>query len=383
MSSSHIIGYVDPLVVSAGSHIAVKVSCSKATYTSKVLRLGPGFDHPDAPPVEHQPVEAIPQQTHQGKLQYSRLGSFARIKQWNGSSLQGIDVWSLNFRCQATLPEGAGHEQFLFSSLDNELSTGFAGLLDDTGHLRIRIGGANGIQETSFTTKLVRNQWYALQIIIDCTTRKVKLQGQAKGRDLGERSVGLYEEHQVLELPKLASKKPLIIASDSGDHQLSSSPVQSSSFNGKIDGFRLETTSNGTTNLLLDIDFSVLIPTDQIQDRSKNQCHGELINAPARAVTGYDWDASYNDWTRAPYGYAAIHFHDDDMDDAAWETDFETLIPTEIKSGCYGFLVDDGQSSDIIPFFVRPNLSASKAPPVALIIPTFTYIGEIFHRHKF
>ena len=379
MSSSHIIGYVDPVVASPGSQIAVKVSCSKATYSSKVLRLGPGFEHPNAPPVDHHLVEAIPQKSHHGKPQYSRLGSFARFKEWNGSSLHGVDSWTVNLRCQATLPEGAGHEQFLFSSIDEDASSGFAGLLDENGHICIRVGGVDGIQEITFSTKLVRHQWYTLEITIDCSTRKIKLKGTAKGRDLGEPSVPLEEENQVSSIPQLASKKPLTVASDSSECLVSSSPIKSGSFNGKIDGFRLQATSNSTTNDLLDIDFSLLIPTDQIQDVSSNKRLGELINAPARAVTGYDWDASYNDWTRAPYGYGAIHFHDDDLDDAAWETDFDVLLPTEMRSGCYGVLVDDGLSSDIIPFFIRPSLDASKVPPVALIIPTFTYTGKIFH----
>ena len=45
--------------------------------------------------------------------------------------------------------------------------------------------------------------------------------------------------------------------------------------------------------------------------------HGTLINAAVRAVTSHNWDASSTDWTRASYGYGAIHFHDDDLDDAA------------------------------------------------------------------
>ena len=100
------------------------------------------------------------------------------------------------------------------------------------------------------------------------------------------------------------------------------------------------------------------------------------MNAPARAVTSHDWDASHNDWTRAPYGYGAIHFHDDDLDNVAWETSFEVQIPPSLRSGCYGVHVDDGVTRDIIPFFVRPHMNTVKAPPVALIMATFTYMGK-------
>ncbi len=74
MSRFHIIGYVDPVEVSAGAQLAVKVSCNEATYSSKVHRLGPAVDHADAPPVGHQVIEAIPQDIHE-RLQFSRSGS--------------------------------------------------------------------------------------------------------------------------------------------------------------------------------------------------------------------------------------------------------------------------------------------------------------------
>ncbi len=61
------------------------------------------------------------------------------------------------------------------------------------------------------------------------------------------------------------------------------------------------------------------------------------------------------------------------LDDVTWETDFELRIPTELKSGCYGVLVDDGKSTDIIPFLVRPSSNASNVPPVAVIMPTHIY----------
>lgn len=382
MSSSHIIGYVDPLVASAGSQLAVKVSCSKATYTSDVLRLGPSFDHPDAPPISNQLIDAIPHGVHQGKLQFSRPGSFARIEFWEGSSLQDADSLSIRFWCQATLPKEAGHEQFLFSSVDHNTSSGFACLLDDASNLCIRVGGRSKIQESRFSAKLVRHQWYNLHITIDCSSRKIKLRAQTKRKDIGESSVLLEEEQKLNEAPELTSDKPLTIASDSLDCQLFNSPVQSASFNGKIEDFKLERISSGSSDILLHIDFSVLISTDQIQDISSNNHRGELINAPARAVTGHDWDASQNDWTHASYGYSAIHFHDDDLDDAAWETDFELCLTEELKSGCYGVLIDDGSSSDIIPFFVRPDPNALEAPSVALIIPTFTYAGKQLHLNK-
>lgn len=40
--------------------------------------------------------------------------------------------------------------------------------------------------------------------------------------------------------------------------------------------------------------------------------------------------------------------------------------------------VDDGVTQDIIPFVVRADLKIAKAPPVALMVSTFTYMGKPF-----
>ena len=378
MSSSSIIGYVDPLIVSPGDRVAVKTSCGQPTFTSKVLRILAGHDHPDAPPIAHQLIQSIPQQSHQGILQISRTGSYLRIPSWSDEALRHVDTLSVSFWCQATLPEGSGHEQSLFSSLDHAASTGFACYMDVSGYLGARVGGSHRMQEVSFSEKLSRHQWYHVNLCIDRLNKKVKLRAQTKSSDLGQPSVVLEREQMLADELQIVSNKPFIIASDSDETRVASYRMKSATFNGKIDSFMIESISAGRLETLLKLDFSFDIPTDQVRDVSGNNYHGTLINAPARAVTGYDWDASQNNWTRASYGYGAIHFHDDDLDDAAWDTSFELQIPPDLRSGCYGVHVDDGITQDIITFFVRPDLDIEKPPPVALIMPTFTYIGKPF-----
>lgn len=40
--------------------------------------------------------------------------------------------------------------------------------------------------------------------------------------------------------------------------------------------------------------------------------------------------------------------------------------------------VDDGVTQDIIPFFVKADPKIAEAPPVALMVSTFTYMGKPF-----
>lgn len=117
MSSSSIIGYIDPLVVSPGGRVAVKTSCGQPNIASKVLRLRASHTHPDAPPVVHQLVESVPQQSHQGKLEISRTGSNLWIPSWSDEALRHVDTMSTRFWSQPALPKGTEYEHFLFRLL--------------------------------------------------------------------------------------------------------------------------------------------------------------------------------------------------------------------------------------------------------------------------
>ncbi|KAL4886798.1 hypothetical protein BJY04DRAFT_212775 [Aspergillus karnatakaensis] len=144
-------------------------------------------------------------------------------------------------------------------------------------------------------------------------------------------------------------------------------------FNGRLDSPSFATTGSAR-RILAQYDFSRDISSDSITDVSGNGQHGTLINAPTRAVKGYNWDGSEPDWTKARYGYGAIHFHEDDLDDAKWSTNFPIAIPSTARSGAYAVEVkcSDG-TRDMVTFFVRPNPASTAR--VALVLTTFTYLA--------
>lgn len=367
MAASHIIGYADPLAASPGQTVAIHVSCHRERYTSELVRLGPGqLNHPDAPPEDRRRVESLASGSHAGRPQFSRPGSFASVP-WKGDLLNQKDAVTVFFWMQPTLPH-AGHEQYLFSSLDPDGRAGLAALIDEEGTLILCSGGSEGMQRVSSKIDLDRGRWYRLALAWDPSSNVVGADVQAKAGDVGQTSLSQTEKHSVQTM-QLVSSQSLTIASHSSAERVAPHPVPSSSFNGKIDGFRVEVGSER----ILDLDFSKDISTDSLRDLSPYATHGVIVNSPARAVTSHDWNARDVDWTRASYGYGAIHFHDDDVDDAAWEKDFDLKLPEDLHSGCYGVVVSDGETEDVIPVFVRPDLSKSSNPPVALIMPTFTY----------
>ncbi len=79
------------------------------------------------------------------------------------------------------------------------------------------------------------------------------------------------------------------------------------------------------------------------------------MNSPKRGVKGHDWTGREIDFKRAPAEYAAIYFHEDDMDDAKWNVDFEFVIPEGLMSGVYAARIMANGKVDHVPFFVRPK----------------------------
>ena len=85
-------------------------------------------------------------------------------------------------------------------------------------------------------------------------------------------------------------------------------------------------------------------------------CGGQplaLYRLPTRAVTGPRWRGD-GDLAVDPEAYDAIHFHSDDLDDAAWEPDLELTLPTRLPSGVYGIELHAQGAEDCVPLFVHP-----------------------------
>ena len=101
-------------------------------------------------------------------------------------------------------------------------------------------------------------------------------------------------------------------------------------------------------------DFSREISSSRIDDIGPHGLHGSLINQPTRAVRGVTWSGEEANWTHRPEEYSAIHFHDDDLDDCGWQTDFAFTIPADLPSGVYAARLRAGEDEDHLPFVVSP-----------------------------
>lgn len=311
-----------------------------------------------------------------GRPQFARRGSYAEIP---SVGLRHSDEdFEVSFYVQPYLID-AGHLSTLISCLDVNVKLGFAVLLQPTGILEAWLGNGYEIEIISSTVLPLQWRWYHVVLqVVGCT---VSLAVNPIVR-LAEKTAAPARQEKVLSTrPVLNVRSPVLIAAGLFDTLNSHCETPASFFNGRVDSpvFR---TLGSSSRVLAKYDFAVGIPTDTIYDMSGSEHHGRLYNCPTRAVKGYNWDGSEPDWTKAQFGYGAIHFHEDDLDDAGWETDFNITIPLPARSGAYAAEITvSGRVMDMITFFVRPAKNMSRhnggenREKVAIVLSTFTYLA--------
>ena len=155
-------------------------------------------------------------------------------------------------------------------------------------------------------------------------------------------------------------------------------------FTGKLEapailpGLHTESATMRRTTPLAAWDFAVGIDTQVITDTGPQACHGRLVNRPTRAVVGARWTGAEHCWRHAPAHYAAIHFHDDDLDDCRWRPSFTFTVPPDLRGGAYALHIANDDGEDWLPFYVLPP-RAGPAAPIAFLASTFTYQAYANH----
>ena len=317
----------------------------------------------DYAPFAEDVIGDVPTAVHPGRHQRCHQGSFMKVKSWPPGSCD-----SFVFECwaQPTLID-AGHAQTIFSTVHHRKNNGVELLINLRNQFEVWIGDGSKLARHVIDFCVDSGTWY--KISFEVTTHRFKINITTKSHDIGCRPP--FVQSLDLKTSYHCSETPLLMGASYHDYNENETTVPCGCFNGKLDHPKI-TSLEG--HIIAEWDFFQGMDSDITSDVSGNGNHGVFINAPTRAVTGHDWDATCNDWKSATYGYGAVHFHQDDLDDACWENDFEIALPSNLRSGVYSVHVwTDSGAYDHIIFFVRPATS-SKAS-VAFVLDTFTYLA--------
>lgn len=361
-TNHEILGYTDKWIVSPGDRVGVKVSTTAPSYKTRLCRLISGHVDSAYTPTKYQYFDhLVPEEEHEGRYQQCHIGSYAKVSPWKDISIDAGEGIAVDLWVFPTLRD-AGHKQFVISDLDKNGLTGFGLAISEGNEYELLVGTGQSTESLKSGFHIITGTWTHMKFTIHARHTSMTISPKRLGTAKVQKPKSI--SHTLLEEFVPSTAEPLMVASSC----LHGSTI-GNCFNGRIDS---PVIFSGM-NKLVHLDFSKDMTSDRILDVSSSGMQGQLINAPTRAVKGFDWDGSASDWTKATYGYSAIHFHEDDLDDAQWDNDFILTIPETARSGAYAVdcVTPDGVH-DMVTFFVRQHPDKRKAK-VGFLLGTFTY----------
>lgn len=364
-----LIGYANRASVRSGEEIHFKVSStSERPYEARLVRVLCGDANPHGPGFREVEIGAAVDGTYPSRVQPVHLGSFARIDDAPGFGAGGIRFGALIW---PTLP-GRGR-QALISRQDAASGRGVSLAIDERGAVSFSLSDGSRTFAAACEAPLRARCWYEVSGGWDPVKKRVwaafralrpSLLDPAEGSASVDAAPGAWD----------AAGRPLVIAAaevDPGDGPA----AMGEHYNGKLEApVVTRIGAGGDERVFAEWDFARGMTTQRIEDLGPDGLHGELVNLPARAMTGAAWTGRIMRWTEAPEEFAAIHFHDDDIYDCGWATDFSWVPPEGFPSGNYAMRLRCGDHEDHIPFTVCPH-PGKPAAKVAFLVSTFTQMA--------
>jgi N,N-dimethylformamidase len=383
MRPADIHGYSDRLSVAPGEAIEFKVSCDRpGEYEARLVRLIHGDSNPRGPGVKETAVTSSIDGRYRARQQTVVAGSFVEVPDPDAAlALQDATVVQLfvlpttpALPAQPLLARGGGWALTL-----------------EHGRPALRVGDRRIVSDAP----LHRGVWYSLAAAYDPATGAAELRHAAVINEtnglLGPAAtvpgVGAARG-DVGHAP--VTDAPLTMAAD-GAARFNGKLERIALLRGRLDDVAFDALTNGMGPVGLDViaawDFATEIgadgvAADAVTDTGPLGLHGRCVQGPLRGVTGRLWNGREDDFRRAPEQYAAIHFHETDLEDCGWETGLRLEVPADLPSGCYAVHLRLGECEEHLPFFVLPPRGTATAD-VVLVMPTATYLAYAnAHAHE-
>ncbi|HRK44277.1 MAG TPA: LamG domain-containing protein [Nocardioides sp.] len=397
--------YADKWTVQQGETLSFHVNCDgPAEYDAELVRLVHGDTNPLGPGVKEPRVKSPANGTYAGRQQVIHSGSYALVPDAGPLRVESMTLQCWIWPTMPTKADGYWKPgpQAIMAKWSN--GRGYGLFLEEDGRVSLRIN-----DHTIVSQFPVRDRaWHFIAATYDAVSGSATLYHEPQITYAldpvpapVEQDLGGSIEHG--DIPFVISGR--IDRRDSGQGGVSHQPmgwIVGDHYNGKIDSPRLcnraltrleieqmklggaagmdEGRSLGPSGhlgaaLVAAWDFSEEISGCRIVDRGPYRLDGQLVGLPARGMTGHNWSGRETDWRRAPGEYGAIHFHDDDVDDARWDVDFSLDVPADLPSAVYAMKLTAGDDDEYyVPFFVKPPLGQFKAK-IAVIMSTTDYMA--------
>ncbi len=353
-------GYLDRWTARPGEVVDLKASSALA-YRVEVVRVIQGDVSEAGPGRREEPQDWWPARDLPARLQPVRPGSLAVSGQLPGLRAARWAELELLLR-PSLLPAPGG--QVVAALLDGAGELVIALALTSAGRPEVRLGsGADQVRGCD-SGALLAGRWYRALLRLDLAA------GSAQARISSVHSHPGGPEELAVTITGDVSRPPerLVLAA------LSESAAEREHFNGKLEAPVLRGAGDG--EFCYRWQLGPQASAGEVAELSGEPAGLRLVNTPMAGVTGHNWDGTVLAFSASPRQYRALNFHEDDLSDARWRTTVTLTLPDQLRSGVYAITLTSAAGRRYVPFFVAPPARASrKRPPIAVLLPTFTYLA--------
>lgn len=353
------------------------VSTTEEAFDVDVVRISRGENQNGHPGVHEELVPGIPIERLSGGEQTTRRGSYIRVP-GIGHDLRSLDTCTVALWIWPTLLNGR-HEQVVISTLSATSGVGWELVIDDHGRAALRMYGDRGSTVLKLDERMRLRRWYEIVAGYDLGTGESLLavrDGARQGHTVVTSRAGLGRFEQ------MATDLIMAARDDTSEGPERRTKAH---FNGRLEDVCLleqapvtlagePREGDDSSRVLARWDFADDPSASSVKDQGPLGRHGIVVNRPTRAVTGHRWNGDVHDVRQAPQHYAAIHFHEDDIQEAGWDTSFTLSVPDDLRSGVYAARCRSRDLVDHVPFVVIPAPDAPRAP-AAVVLSSFTYLA--------
>ena len=383
-----ILAYADRLSGRPGEAVEIKVSCEGLNrYEADLVRIIQGDINPQGPGYREDAVDLDFGGPFEGRFQPLHPGSYGIVE--DNAAFRALSTFTVFAAIWPTMP-GDGLQTVLVRR-DPLTGAGFELFLNEAGALEFTVAcGGAGASSVSTEEPLLVQRWYLVAASL-CTEdgRMIVTQRRLAPHPLPADAAIVTCEERCSTVPSDVAAPLTVAARPAKDRpaerhfngrlerpSLYASVLEPDDMIAKLDA---QSGSARDVDLVAAWDFSIGISTDRMVDVSPRHLHGVLVNLPTRGVTGRHGGEAAFCWVQTPERYAAVHFHDDDLYDAGWNTGFSFEIPNGLRSGLYAVRLHAEGDEFYVPLAVLPPRDGPTAS-AAFLLPTASYMAYANNR---
>lgn len=386
----NITGYPAELIYHAGDTARFMVSAeTPRRLDAQLVRIVCGDNRATGPGYKEEEVAGLRKTGLDVRKQTTEIGSFMRVP---GDGVSDIPVLGFILNVFATTPTTG--LQAVVARWDDVRQRGFRLVVNEASELEVEVGdGAGKRLVLKLPHPVGGREWTTIALGIDFRSGDVRLMAKPVAVDLLFTDVQEATGRCDFTLEQDAASALTFAAFWLGRSQ---KPVMHGFFNGRLETpvllARMPEASDlaryqGPTfpdfpEALAIWDFGRDFDASTVADGRGGRLNAELVNLPSRGVTASRWDGSAQNFVESPLHYAAVHFHDDDLEDCAWQETLSFVLPDDLRSGFYAARLRSADEELHVVFIVeeRPGVARSK---VAFLASSVTFVAYSNQHYDF